>query len=247
MQKIKGADFTGDFSLIFDGCIKLQRKMGDKFDQTMDEVKAWYVDKLQKSGKNQDVIELTHSIDEDNDGDFTSYKKVILPKTGPLNGMFSDNQNIRIRTLDVNGNTNIGYLFRRCRINRIDRIVGTENVTQAESVFYHCTIQEYPALDLPSLTGQMTVYKNCPKTRAMPIIRFGMNIKKFDTNDIESICWRIFGDMSDEWLSQYEATSDKYVRNLYLNPLKDAVSRATSQLSAPDGILKITDENCKSV
>lgn len=114
--------------------------MGDKFDQTMDEVKAWYVNKLRESGKNQDTLELTEPVCGDDDGDFTSYKKVILPKTGSLNGMFSHNTNIRIRTLDVNGNTNIGFLFENCKIKRIDRIVGTENVTHAESVFYRCDI-----------------------------------------------------------------------------------------------------------
>jgi len=65
--------------------------------------------------------------------------------------LFYGFEDIRIRTLDVSDRTNIDNLFYDCRIKQIDRIVGTENITNAFAIFSECTFMDPPAMNFPKL------------------------------------------------------------------------------------------------
>lgn len=217
--------FGDDFSKIFTGCAQLPRKLGaDEYEKAIDELAKWYKDIGKKlAGENPDVLVVNGLRDiADNEQWLYDYKVVKITNNVDSVRLFSGRAGIRIRTLDVSGRTNIDNLFYDCRIKQIDRIVGTENITNAFAIFDECTFGDPPPMNFPKLATKMQVFYNMQVPNGMPRIEFGSNVIPYadyeNPNNASTICRDMIGDYYGDWDRQFEST--KCVEKLFARMFK---------------------------
>jgi len=217
--------FGDDFSKIFTGCAQLPRKLGaDEYEKDVEELAKWYKElEKKRAGENPDVLVVNSRQDViDNAEWLYDYKVVKITNIAGSVRLFSGHEGLRIRTLDLAGRASIDNMFYDCRIKQIDRIIGTENVTNAFSVFGECTFMDPPPLNFPKLATTMQVFYDMHVPNGMPRIEFGNNVIPYtdyeNPNNATAICRNMLGDYYGDWDRQFE--SAKCVEKLFARMFK---------------------------
>lgn len=203
--------FDGDFTTIFDGCDALLGR--SEFDKKIQEIEQYYMhpSKDRKSDflddRNFIVI---HSIDdvEMYAKHMYKYDGVVIAEDASCRRLFYQIPNLKIRVLDINGHEDLHCMFYGCKNFAIGKIIGTENVKTADSMFYNSKCNVCPRLNFPNLTGQITVFRGMPpfgNSSSPGLLKTGQYVEDFDLsgNDqerISEIANQLFDETATQWM-----------------------------------------------
>lgn len=106
-------------------------------------------------------------------------------------GLFAE-LDVKIKTLDVNGCRNISRLFMESSVHRLEKIIGTENVSNCEEMFINADITAYPEMHFPAASCHAWAFKNAPAPRKLPRITYGPKVVLDEyENDMSTAIQRI--------------------------------------------------------
>ena len=99
---------------------------------------------------------------------------IVIDKNAQSRGLFNDLK-LRIKSLDLNGRSDVRQMFCNCEITEFGEVIGSENVTIADSMFSGTTCSIYPTIRFPKCTRMKTfegaiVPDDVPNIQYAPII-----------------------------------------------------------------------------
>ena len=101
-------------------------------------------------------------------------KGIVIDKNAQPRGLFNGLK-LRIKSLDLNGISDVRQMFCNCEITEFGEVIGSENVTIADSMFSNTTCSIYPTIRFPKCTRMKTfegakVPDDVPNIQYAPII-----------------------------------------------------------------------------
>lgn len=101
-------------------------------------------------------------------------KGIVIDKNAQPRGLFTGLK-LRIKSLDLNGRSDVRQMFCGCEITEFGEVIGSENVTVADGMFSDTTCSIYPTIRFPKCTRMKTfegakVPDDVPNIQYAPII-----------------------------------------------------------------------------
>lgn len=271
--KMLASNFNGDYSVIFDGCNKMIKNYrsqpsasgkGDKFDDRMDDVKRFYEDeeRIKPMTDSRGYVIVKDVADAAMAASITTrreIKGIVIDKSADPAGLFS-NLNIHIKSLDLNGRSDVSYMFQNCDIAEFGEIIGSENVVNAEEMFGGSRCSIYPPIRFPKCSNTRIFAgakapDDVPDVQYAPMIQeirgcgmdvVGNGIPPGDAGDriAGKICEYMFGDERYEWEDKH---GERRVAELmYVQPLIAASSDVLEKMPKDEREFVILGENVTS-
>lgn len=237
-----------NYADIFLNCPRLIKKYrsqpakdgaGDKFDDIIDAIRDFYEDtsRLTPIMDSRGYIKVQTAQDATDAAQYIlgrrDVKGIVIDKTAETKYLFNRINNLRIKSLDLNGVQCTEYMFYKCRIAEFGEIKGSENVVDATGMFYGTACGEYPRMKFPKCT-EMTVFRGASAPDSIPDIRYspafdeipdcgldaiGDNGPSPETAD--KITEYMFGDTRAGWRSKHSAR--RLAEIMYISPLRSSV------------------------
>ena len=102
-------------------------------------------------------------------------KGIVIDKNAQPRGLFPGLK-LRIKSLDLNGRSDVRQMFHRCEITEFGEIIGSENVTAADEMFIDTVCSLYPVIRFPKC-ARMNTFVGAFAPEDVPDIRFYVSIQ----------------------------------------------------------------------
>lgn len=241
--------FKGDYSAIFDNCPKLTKKYrsqpagagkpGDKFDDRIDDIKAFYEDisRLEPILDSRGYVVVKTSADAAAAAKILTrrdVKGVVIDKNATSKYLFSDIEHLHIKSLDLNGRKDAAYMFYGCTLAEFGEVIGSEEITDATGMFDDTICGAYPQIRFPKCS-RMTTFVDAHAPGSIPDIQYapvfeeigecgidvvgdGLPPGQEGTNIVNRINSFLFGCNRSEWADKHGA--QRIAEIMYIGPLK---------------------------
>lgn len=131
-------------------------KPGDKFDDRIEDIKAFYEDtsRIQPALDSRGYVVVKDPSDAEEAAPILTRREVkgiVIDKNAQSCGLFNSIK-LRIKSLDLNGRSDVRDMFCSCEITEFGEIIGAENVTVADNMFADTICNIYPTIRFPKCT-----------------------------------------------------------------------------------------------
>ena len=155
-----------------------------------------------------------------------------------------DGLKLRIKSLDLNGRSDVSQMFCRCEITEFGEIIGSENVTKADEMFIDTACSIYPAIRFPKY-ARMNTFVGAFAPDDVPDIQYAPIIEEIRgvemdvvANGIppgaagesitEAITKYLFGDKRSAWTAKHGAR--RVAEIMYVRQLEAAAEDALEKM-----------------
>lgn len=170
-------------------------------------------------------------------------KGIVIDKNAQARGLFSDLK-LRIKSLDLNGRSDVRYMFCDCEIMEFGEVIGSENVTVADNMFSDTTCSIYPTIRFPKCT-RMKTFDDANVPDDVPNIQYAPVIEEISGAEIDvvadgippnadgdNIAYAInrylFGGKYSEWAAKHG--SRRVAEIMYVQPLQAVAEDALEKM-----------------
>lgn len=265
------SNFDGDYSEIFDGCQKMVKKYrsqqagngrpGDKFDDRIEDIKAFYEDasRVQPVLDSRGYVVVKDSSDAEDAAPILARREVkgiVIDKNAQSRGLFNDLK-LRIKSLDLNGRSDVRYMFNSCEITEFGEVIGSENVTDADNMFSGTICSIYPAIRFPKC-ARTTAFLGAQAPDDVPDIQYAPIIEEIRGAEIDvvadgippggegddiayTINQYLFGNERPEWAAKHGAR--RVAEIMYVQPLRAAAGDAVEKMPKDERGYVIVNEH----
>lgn len=155
-----------------------------------------------------------------------------------------DSLKLRIKSLDLNGRSDVSQMFCRCEITEFGEIIGSENVTNADEMFIDTACSIYPAIRFPKC-ARMNTFVGAFAPDDVPDIQYAPIIEEIHGAEMsvvadgippgavgesitETITKYLFGDKSSAWTARHGAR--RIAEIMYVQPIQAAAEDALEKM-----------------
>ena len=252
------SNFDGDYSVIFEGCQKMVQKYrsqpagngkpGDKFDDRIDDIKAFYEDvsRIQPALDSRGYVIVKTKADAEAAAPILARREVhgiVIDKNAQSRVLF-DSLKLRIKSLDLNGRSDVSQMFCRCEITEFGEIIGSENVTNADEMFIDTVCSIYPTIRFPKC-ARMNTFVGAFAPDDVPDIQYAPIIEEIRGAEMsvvadgippgavgesitETIAKYLFGDKRSAWTAKHGAR--RVAEIMYVQSIQAAAEDALEKM-----------------
>ena len=155
-----------------------------------------------------------------------------------------NNLRLRIKSLDLNGRSDVRQMFYSCEITEFGEIIGSENVTAADEMFIDTVCSIYPVIRFPKCT-RMNTFVGAFAPEDVPDIQYAPIIEEISGAEMnvvvdgippgaagesvtETITKYLFGDKRSAWTAMHGAR--RVAEIMYVRPLQAAAEDALEKM-----------------
>lgn len=170
-------------------------------------------------------------------------KGIVIDKNAQPRGLFTGLK-LRIKSLDLNGRSDVRQMFCGCEITEFGEVIGSENITVADGMFSDTTCSIYPTIRFPKCT-RMKTFEGAKAPDDVPNIQYAPIIEEIrgaevdivadgippnDNGDkiVYAINQYLFGCERPNWTAKHGAR--RVAEIMYVQPLMAAAEDALEKM-----------------
>ena len=155
-----------------------------------------------------------------------------------------DGLRLRIKSLDLNGRSDVRQMFHRCEITEFGEIIGSENVTTANEMFIDTVCSIYPTIRFPKC-AKMNTFVGAFAPDDVPDIQYAPIIEEIRGAEMRvvadgippgaagesatnTITRYLFGDKYSAWTARHGAR--RVAEIMYVQPIQAAAEDALEKM-----------------
>ena len=223
-------------------------KPGDKFDDRIDDIKAFYEDvsRIQPALDSRGYVIVKTQADAEAAVPILARREVkgiVIDKNAQSRVLF-DGLKLRIKSLDLNGRSDVRQMFCSCEITEFGEIINSENVTNAGEMFIDTACSIYPAIRFPKC-ARMNTFVGAFAPDDVPDIQYAPIIEEIRGAEMsvvvdgippgavgesitETITEYLFGDKRSAWTARHGAR--RVAEIMYVQPIQAAAEDALEKM-----------------